>query len=128
MVSVLGVVLSAFLLAGCPGFTPEGFLFFLHNDSEDTPIISVEFRGPGDDDFGANMLDEDLQPGDEIDFLLEAPFRFEDEQGVTYRVRVTYEGLLGLEVQNVGVFSCLHAGERTDWNWTPGDEPDRCVD
>ena len=130
VMSVMCAFGAAVFLAGCPGLRPDSFLFFFHNDSEDTAVTRLQFRGPGDDAFGASVLEGELAPGESIDFLLEAPFRFQDEDGVNYQVRVTYEGGLCEIIdgcQDTGTFRNLHAGERTDWHWTPGDEPDRSI-
>ena len=130
--SVCALMLAA-TLTGCPGVRPDGFVLFIHNDSADkadgTAIKSIEFKAPGEGDFGPDVLEGDLEPGNSVDFLLDAPFRFQDEDGVSYSVRVTYDGLLGLEAQDVATFSCMHTLERTDWSWSPGaDIENRCVD
>ncbi len=132
MLGIACAVLAAATLAGCPGVRLDGFVLFIHNDSADkgsgTAITSIEIQGPGDSDFGPDLLEGDLQPGQSIDFVLDAPFSFEDLNGVSYRVRVTYEGFLGFDGQDVATFSCMHRLERTDWSWFPGADIDnRCV-
>ena len=130
LMSVVCAMSAAALLTGCPGLRPDRFLFLFHNDSEDVVVTRLQFKGPGDDAFGPNALEQNLLAGESVDFLLEAPFRFQNENGVMYQVRVTYEGglceILG-GCNDTGTFRNVHAGERTDWHWTPGSNPDRSI-
>jgi len=131
--AVAAALVGSLFMAGCPGTRPDGFLLVIHNDSGDTEILDIAFRGPGEEDFVREELAEPLLPGQRLSFVLDAPLKVENEQGVTWRVQVIYEGdfldngVLPGERTDTGTFRCTHAWDRSDWHWTPGSEPDRCI-
>jgi hypothetical protein len=121
------LAMAGISLTGCP-FPPPAVLT-INNVSESANILEIRFQMPGTAGFGENVLDQQVAPGGTVTFELDGvPTMDEDENGDTWRVKLTYELFDILEPEDEGVFSCLHAGDFATWNWSPGVDANVCVD
>jgi len=114
-------------LGGCLFLQSEAELT-LRNVSDSANILEVHVKGPDDEEFSDNVLNAQLAPGNSTRLNLPAPRMGENADGVEYEVRVRYEIMDIFEPSDVAVFRCVHAGDRFEWQWSPGSTPDRCVD
>lgn len=124
----MGIAVAAtIVMSGCL-FLQEEAELTVRNVSESANILEVQVRADGEEDFGPNVLEGQVAPGGTTNVVLSAPRPNENPDGVAYDVRVTYE--LGdiLNQTNTGTFRCINAGDRFEWQWEPGSEPDICVD
>jgi len=120
-------VVAAMVMSGCL-FIQEEARLTIRNVSESSNILEIQVRAEGQENFGPNVLEGQVAPGGTTSVVLEAPRANDNPDGVEYEVRVTFELFDVLNPSNTAVFRCVNAGDRFEWQWEPGSEPNICVD
>jgi len=127
----IGIVMVAMLATATFGgclFLQGDARLTVRNVSDNSNILEIHVKAPGEEEFGENVLNAQVAPGNSTQLNLPAPRRGENADGVTYEIRIRYEIFDVIESSNIAVFSCVHAGKTFEWTWQPGSTPDICVD
>lgn len=120
--AALAVFTPTMMLTGCDEIEGVATIRIV-NGSPDRNIVELKVKGPGQADFGGNVLQADIAPNGALQYEVEAPTRSEDEQGVRYEFQLTYEGILDLGTEtDFAAYTRVHAGDQTTWAWSPGND------
>lgn len=114
------------VVSGCDLFPGKNDATFVINNNmtadanvpDNYKITAIQFQGPSDSGFGANMLDEGetLNPGKSKKFFLDTQGQPGDWQvKITYNLYVLVVMVPTPDFQN---FNDVTAGNTYTWNWT----------